>query len=224
MKKILEYYIEKYDLGIIRHADLSKYIKLFVFNKNEYIYQMDQEVDFFYFFVLGKAKVFTMVENGKAFLLGFYEPLMIIGDMEFSNSNYNYASTNIMALNEVHCIGIPIKILEEKYENDIKVLKFINNSLAEKLQDLSVASSINLLYPLENRLASYLVYLSNEDFNEIILTDKLTDISELLGTSYRHLLRVIKKFQNDKLINKNKNKIEILDIEKLRKLAGDIYK
>ena len=199
MEKLLEYYIEKYDLEIIKHADLSKYVKLFVFNKNEYIYQMDQEVDFFYFFVSGKAKVFTMVENGKVLLLRFYEPLMIIGDMEFANSSYNYASTNIMALSEVHCIGIPIKILEEKYENDIKVLKFINNSLAEKLKDLSIASSINLLYPLENRLASYLVYLVNEDSNEIVLTDKLTDISELLGTSYRHLLRVIKEFQDDKL-------------------------
>jgi CRP-like cAMP-binding protein len=224
MIKLVDYYIEKYKLDIIKYGDLRKYTKLFIFNKNEYIYQMDEEIDYFYFFVSGKAKVFTIVENGRSLLLRFYKPLMVIGDLEFANSNHNYASTSIMALNEVHCIGIPIKILEKEYENDIEFLKFVNNSLAEKLADLSIASSLNLLYPLENRLASYFVYLDNENSNEFIVIDKLTDIAELLGSSYRHLLRVMKKFQNEKLIIKNKNNVKIINNKILKQLAGDLYK
>ncbi len=224
MEKYLDYYIKEFNLDIINHSDLRKYAKLFVFNKNEYIYQMDEKVDFFYFFVSGKAKVFTIVENGKAFLLRFYEPLTIIGDMEFANKNYNYASTNIMALNEVHCIGIPIEILEKKYENDIEVLKFINNELSKKLKDLSISSSINLLYPLESRLASYLIYQINDVSNEFILADKLTDISDLLATSYRHLLRVIEEFQRKNLIIKKKNVVKIVDMKKMKEISRDLYK
>jgi len=224
MEKYLDYYIKKFNLDIINHADLRKHVKLFVFNKNEYIYQMGEKVDYFYFLVSGKTKVFTIVENGKAFLLRFYEPLTMIGDMEFANENFNYASTNIMALNEVHCIGIPIQILEEKYGNDIEILKFFNNELSKKLRELSISSSINLLYPLESRLASYLIYQINDESNEFILIDKLTDISDLLATSYRHLLRVIEEFQRKNLIIKKKNVIKIVDMKKLKGISRDLYK
>jgi CRP-like cAMP-binding protein len=220
--KLLQYYIEKYDLEIIDDLGIKSQLELVEFNKDEYIYQMTEPVDYFYFFVEGKAKVYTMMENGKRLLLRFYRPLMVIGDLEFSNNGINHASTNIKTLSEVHCIRVSMSVLRQKYKEDAQFIKFINKSLAEKLESLSIASSINLLYPLENRLASYLMYLYSGEKEEIVI-DQLGDIAELLGTSYRHLLRIFKLFSNRGFINRQRNKITVIDEDSLQKLAGNLY-
>ncbi|MDU2112737.1 MAG: helix-turn-helix domain-containing protein, partial [Clostridiales bacterium] len=75
--------------------------------------------------------------------------------------------------------------------------------------------------PLENRLASYiLASYTNEDNNN---TENLTQIAEFLGTSYRHLLRVVKEFELEKIIKRDNKKLVILDKDKLEDLAGDLY-
>ena len=93
--------------------------------------------------------------------------------------------------------------------------------MALKLASLSVSNSVNILYPLENRLASYiLASYTNEDSNN---TENLTQIAEFLGTSYRHLLRVVKEFELEKIIKRYNKKLVILDKDKLEDLAGDLY-
>ena len=86
--------------------------------------------------------------------------------------------------------------------------------------------SINILSPIENRFASYLLSsLPSNNFEEIFVDiDGINNLSELLGSSYRHLNRVIKNLSDLKIIEKNKNTIKILNLEKLTLLAQDIYK
>ena len=66
--------------------------------------------------------------------------------------------------------------------------------------------SINILSPIESRFASYLISslptnVSGEIFVDI---DGITNLAELLGSSYRHLNRVIKNLSDLKIIEKNK--------------------
>lgn len=222
-EKLLRYYIEKYKLNIIDDLGIITQLELVEFDKDEYIYEMSEPVDYFYFFVKGKAKVYTMMANGKRLLLRFYRPLMVIGDLEFANNEMNHASTNIKTLSKVHCIRVSMNILRKKYKDDAQFIKFINHSLAEKLESLSISSSINLLYPLENRLASYLMYLYSGPEEKVVIVDQLADIAELLGTSYRHLLRIFKLFSNRDFITRERNKITIIDEDSLQKLAGNLY-
>jgi CRP-like cAMP-binding protein len=222
-EELLKHYIEKYKLEIIDDLGIINQLQLVEFEKDEYIYEMSESVDYFYFFVKGKAKVYTMMENGKRLLLRFYRPLMVIGDLEFANNDMNHASTNIKTLSKVHCIRVSMAILRKKYSDDAQFIKFINHSLAEKLESLSISSSINLLYPLENRLASYLMYLYSGPEEKVVLIDQLADIAELLGTSYRHLLRIFKLFSNREFITRERNKITIIDEDSLQKLAGNLY-
>ena len=67
--------------------------------------------------------------------------------------------------------------------------------------------------------------LTYEKAKEIFVDiDGINNLSELLGSSYRHLNRVIKNLSDLKIIEKNKNTIKILNLEKLTLLAQDIYK
>jgi CRP-like cAMP-binding protein len=55
-------------------------------------------------------------------------------------------------------------------------------------------------------------------------TPKLTELADLLGTSYRHLNRVIKKLSLESIIERKKGVFYIKDIQKLKELAiGNIY-
>lgn len=216
-------YINKFNLDILDELDLKNSLDLIAFEAGEYLYKMADPVDYFYYFVSGKAKVFTTVENGRRLLLRFYEPLMLIGDLEFASMKSKEATTNIMALTPVHCLRIPMDILEKIYLNDANFVRYINRSLADKLVGLSVSSAINLLYPLENRLASYILYVSPNQKGQYFILDQLGDIAELLGTSYRHLLRTFKLLSKRDVIQRDRNKIKILDYDYLQELAGNLY-
>ncbi|WP_109606267.1 helix-turn-helix domain-containing protein [Oceanotoga teriensis] len=52
----------------------------------------------------------------------------------------------------------------------------------------------------------------------------MTELADLLGTSYRHLNRVIKKLSEIGVIKREDNFIKIIDRVYLEGLAGDIYK
>lgn len=55
-------------------------------------------------------------------------------------------------------------------------------------------------------------------------TSKLTEVAELLGTSYRHLNRVIRRLCFERIIERNKGALFIKDREKIKELAsGNIY-
>ena len=83
----LQSYIKHYKINDIFSTDVSMHMKLFHFMQGEYIYQEGDELNYFYFFVEGKAKVFSTLANGKSLLLSFYEPLKILGDAEIVNQD-----------------------------------------------------------------------------------------------------------------------------------------
>ncbi|MCY6369487.1 cyclic nucleotide-binding domain-containing protein [Clostridium ganghwense] len=221
----LEYYIEKYNIEDIFEKDMKEYMELILFNKNDHICRSNEKLDYFYFLVEGKAKVYTLLKNGRSLLLQFYKPLKVIGDLEFIEGDIT--SSNIQVVENTLCIGIAMDNLRENAINDTKFLKYICKSLGRKLEKISKSSSINLLYPLENRLASYILAITpnrdNSSNTDGIFTYKLTEMADLLGTSYRHLTRTINKLCNQKIIKKEKDSIIILNRDLLEELACDIY-
>ncbi|WP_238904355.1 cyclic nucleotide-binding domain-containing protein [Clostridium sp. YIM B02506] len=216
-KKILENYINKYQIDEVFSNDMKPYMHLFKFNKGEHICRVQEDLEYLYFFVSGKAKVYTVMSNGKSLLLCFYIPFKVIGDVEFMY--FNKADCSVQAIEETYCVGIAFEHIRKYSIEDSKFLRFICDGLAEKLTRLSKYSSINLLYPLENRVASYI--LSNKEKNTF--KENLTETAELLGASYRHLLRTLNSLCSKSIIRKKKNYYEIIDEEVLRGLAEDLY-
>lgn len=224
-KLLLERFITLHDIDSYFNSDMTPYMELRLFDKGELIYKSNEEIDYFYFLVKGKCKVYTLLKNGKSLLLRFYNPLMVMGDLEFISECT--ANCNVEAVHNCTFIAIPIDVIRTKAKDDAVFLGHICKTLAEKLATSAVSNSINLLYPLENRLASYILALSSEEDISTslkgIVAEKLTEVAELLGTSYRHLLRVINKLCEQKIISKDGNSLIILDYEKLEDLAGDLY-
>ena len=214
-KKIIEEYVFKYNINDIFTVDMRPFMELLLFKKDEYICRENDKLNYLLFFVDGKAKVYLTLSNGKSLLLCFYQGFMVLGDLEMVNSEP--VTTNVQVIEDTYCIGIPKEKVETYLLGDAKFLRYICNSLSEKLNRCSKNSSINLLYPLENRIASYML-ATGENRDE-----SLTEISELLGTSYRHLLRTLNNMCQKGLIKRNDTGFEIIDKKVLIKLASDLY-
>lgn len=222
----IEAYYKKLEMHRFSSGDIKNYIELFKFEKNENICREGEKIENFMFFIDGKAKVFKTLQNGKTLLLSFYKPLQVIGDMEIVKNQP--ATSTIQALCDCYCIVISMEKARSELIEDSKFLKFICESLAEKLSVISLNSSINLLYPLENRLASYInelsVFVDKDTKKEYIeFDDNLINIAELLGSSYRHLLRTLKNLCQKEIIERDKKGYTVINEKLLEELAGDLY-
>ncbi|WP_341876690.1 transcriptional regulator YeiL [Defluviitalea saccharophila] len=219
-------YIEKYKINQLFSEDMSPFMELFLFKSGEFICKENEEISYVFFFVEGKAKVYITLSNGKSLLLCFYQNFTILGDVELVEKKN--ASTNVQAIEDVYCIGISLERARGYLLNDPKFLRTICNSLGGKLVRCSNNSSINLLYPLKNRLASYILVagkpIDQKENRGIEFYGNLTEIAELLGTSYRHLLRTLNELTEMRVLKKKNSSYEVIDLEQLRKLAGDLYR
>lgn len=221
-QKLIENHIKSWSIDkILKNADLDDF-EIHEFEKGEYIFKSDEKIRYFYFLVSGKAKVYIIMENGKAFLVGFYMPFEIMGDVEVMGDGYSHC--NVQSLQKTILIAVPIEKMKHYMDKDVELLKFIGGQLSLKLRRRTDMNAMDRFYPLENRFVSYLNGLLNFDEDELeVELEKLKDVSELLGTSYRHLARVIKSLCDEKIIEKNKNKIKIMDVEGVKKLSTHIY-
>lgn len=195
------------------------HLELLFFEANEYICRENEPLQYFYFVLGGKVKVYVTLSNGKSLLLCFYEGLKVLGDAELMNGNP--ASTNVQAIDSTYCLGIASDKISSLLLNDQKFLRYACSALGEKLARLSQNSSINLLYPLENRLSSYIIAISGKT---LVFRENLTEIAELLGTSYRHLLRTLNNLIEKGALKKEAHAYRISDLETLKKLASDVYR
>lgn len=224
--KLASQYIEKHNINELFSKDISPYMELFLFNKGDHICKEGENLSYLFFLVEGKAKVYSSLSNGKTLLLCFYNSGKIIGDVEFMK--LEPANSNIQVIEDSYCIAISLQKVREYLLDDAKFLRFMCESLSQKLNRLSKNSSINLLYPLENRLASYILATgTNANINEInvlIFNENLTEIAKLLGTSYRHLLRTLNILCKNGILKKRNSCFEVIDRNMLINLAADLYR
>jgi CRP/FNR family transcriptional regulator, putaive post-exponential-phase nitrogen-starvation regulator len=223
---MLDFYIKKYELNSIFQDPMTEYMELLRFSKGELICSKGNKMNYVYFIVEGKVKIYILQEDGKLVLLRFNRPLSILGDVEFiKDSNIQ---CNVESLNETLLIGIPMEAARKHAYNDPEFLRFIIKNLSHKLYTTSNTVSLNLLYPLESRLASYLLSMKDDEGHILnsddIKTTRLVELANLLGTSYRHLNRVVNELVSRDIIERKKGVIAIKNLEKLQELSkGNLY-
>ncbi len=169
------------------------------------------------FMVEGRAKVFSVMENGRAVLHTVFQGLEVIGDLEFL-LGYPEATTDIVAVTDTVLLTLPLDTCRPQLLADPAMLCFLGRELARKLERSSRQSAQNMLYPLSARLAAYLLFSAQDG----IFAENLTHVSELLAVSYRHLLRTFKSFGESGAIQREPPGYRIADIRRLEKEAGNL--
>jgi CRP-like cAMP-binding protein len=218
----LQAYIETYQLDEIFNKELFPHLSLYSFEQGEIICSQGDASQYLYVLVKGKVKIYTNSPDGKTLILSFKKPLEVIGDIEYVRG-IDIVNT-VEAVSSVYMIGIHHRWLRKYASHHSPFLQFLLDIITKKFHLKNNSMSLNIMYPAEVRLASYLLSVSIDESDshfENQINISIKDASNLIGTSYRHLNRVITQLCAEGLIERNKGSILVKDIEGLRDLAGD---
>lgn len=132
--------------------------------------------------------------------------------------------SQVEAVQKTLCIGIPFEYIYEYAIHEPKFLMSLLTHVTYKLQTCTTASRVNLLASVENRFASYLMTTIHEEneFGKEIRSNNTQEIADLIGTTSRHLNRVILKLTEQGVIAREKDTIHILDKKMLQELSNGI--
>jgi CRP-like cAMP-binding protein len=210
---VISTYINKFPINNIFDFDILPYIHLVQFNMGEFIMNEGSTPEQLYYLIDGKAKLYLTHKNGKVSIINFIESPCFIGEMELIRSQTE--SNSVQALTICNCFAISVINCRDKLLNDIKFLKYLCVFLGKKAITNTNNYTKNQSYPLENRLAAFILLTSNK----LLYTEKHTEASEFLGVSYRHLLYVLADFCKRGILHKEDCGYRIMDLNSLNKLV-----
>lgn len=215
-------FLYAHQIEAVFNEPLKPYLSLYSFEPGEPICAQGEPTQYLYVLVKGKIKIYNTSAEGKTLVISFKTPLEVIGDIEYIQ-DIDTINT-VEAVSPVYMIGVHQRWLK-KYGIDYSpLLQFLLKIITQKFFIKSNFMSFNLMYPVEVRLASYLLSVSFDEtdalFRGQISTSHLTDAANLIGTSYRHLNRVIQKFCAEGLIERNKTFILVKDKAGLSAMAN----
>ncbi|HDX9650961.1 TPA: Crp/Fnr family transcriptional regulator [Bacillus wiedmannii] len=209
-------------LEIFSEIDTA-YFQVNHFEKGELICNIDDAMDRLYFVVKGKVKVYTITPEGKKLILRFINPLAVVGDIELIQDSK--AHHVVEAFSDVIAISISHAVIRSKLLHDPIFMNFLLENIANTLKISTRFTALNLLYPVELRVASYLLSISTDSNGTMYKKDldatSISSIADFIGVSYRHVIRVLQKFYKEKLIEKRNGVIVIKDFFKMKEVAKD---
>lgn len=146
-------------LEIFSEIDAA-YFQVNHFEKGELICNIDDAMARLYFVVKGKVKVYTITPEGKKLILRFINPLAVVGDIEFIQNSK--AHNVVEACSDVIAISISHAVIRNKLLHDPIFMNFLLENIANTLKISTRFTALNLLYPVEVRVASYLLSISTD--------------------------------------------------------------
>ncbi|MEK4343384.1 Crp/Fnr family transcriptional regulator [Paenibacillus sp. FSL P4-0184] len=218
---LIAHYITQFILNQVFTTSKHALIQLRVYEQNEIILHEGDELDGIYFLVEGRTKVSSSVGTGKSLLLRFCSPLSLFGDIEFVQEVV--VQSQVEAVQQTTLLFIPKQKVESDLMDNHSFKDLLLKHLSYKLLTCTSASRTNLLGAVEERLASYLLTIQlQREFGKEIQTPYIPDIASLIGTTPRHLNRVIQRLTDMEILYKVKQEIVVLDWERLDELSNGI--
>ena len=206
--------LEEYGLSELSTNSVS----VFHFKRNEYLFRQGDVCDHVFLVLEGRMKVFIGSPNGKTLLFCFYTKNGILGEAEFA-ADEDITTTSVQAITDVFCIGIPRSRYQKYLKGNTVFMDRVSAALAGKLFRCTRNSAVTILYSLEARLCAY-ISMTNEDG---CFKEKMTEVAEMLGTSYRHLLRTLDKLCGQGILQKVQRGYIVLDKAALEQKGDDYY-
>ncbi|MGN7453593.1 Crp/Fnr family transcriptional regulator [Paenibacillus pasadenensis] len=210
-------------LGEAIPPELARRASLVTAEPGEAIVRQGGRSDSLLLLAAGKIKVYTTTPDGKSLILSFLGPPEMLGDIEYVQRGLELMNT-VEAVTPATLIRIPYREADRLAADHAPFLRFLLGVITRKFQMKNNSLSFNLLYPVEVRLASYLLSVCGaEDGRESARLEAgaLRDAANLIGTSYRHLNRVLLQFARDGLIERARSSIAVRDRDALAALAQE---
>lgn len=193
--------------------DVRPYLSVVQFEADERIMVEGEKPAYLYYLSEGRAKLFLSHGNGRISLINFLEAPCFMGEMELLGAQER--TNGIDAITRCTCYAIRIDACREKLLNDTKFLRHIGLFLSRKAIGNTANYSRNQSYPLEARLADFILLTMRGGYYR----EKHTEAAEFLGVTYRHLLYVLAGLVKRGLLVKTERGYYVADAEGLEQIA-----
>nr|WP_240544610.1 Crp/Fnr family transcriptional regulator [Exiguobacterium algae] len=217
-KSVVTNYLEQFQLDVLPEQAID-FLRLEHFSPGDVICAQGDEAGHLRFHVKGKIRVSHTSVSGKRLVLSFKYPLDLIGDIEYVRRT-PYLNT-VEAVTDVEMLVIRFDDLARHATDAVPWLHYLLEEITRKFELKSQSLSFNLFYPVEVRLASYVLSMTPDDPSLGSTVDDLNDIADLIGTSYRHVNRTLRRFVEKGYIERDRRRITIVDREGLLEVVGE---
>lgn len=197
--------------------DIRPYLSVVKFDSDDRIMNEGEKPAYLYYLTEGRAKLFLSHENGRVSLINFLDAPCFMGEMELLGAQET--ANGITAITPCICYAIRVDECREKLLNDTAFLRYLCLFLSRKAIGNTANYSKNQSYPLENRLANFILLTMRGRYYR----EKHTEVSEFLGVTYRHLLYVLAGFVKQGLLTRTKSGYYVENMKEMKKMAGDLY-
>ncbi len=185
------------------------------FMSNEFIFWDGDAPEWFYIVAEGKVKVLKHSSLGKEFIIAFFGPGEMFGEVAvFENKPY---PASVQAVAETRVVGIKredfLSFLTNRPQVALRIINVLGGRLRGaqgRLRDLAGER-------VEQRLASVLLMLSAKLGLTLPFTRQ--EIADMVGTTTETAIRVMSRLKDRGIIRSVRGKVIILDEEKLRLLS-----
>lgn len=198
--------IVKYNLRKMFSIDLAQYGFIAKYDPNETVCRAGEIVSSIILLLEGELIASFVTKGGQVHTELHYHSPNILGLVA---AMWHQAAINdIKTLSPCLCIFLPIEKCEEELREDTVFLNYACRYLADHIREIS-----NRFDPLPTRLARFIL----SETKDGLFSYNLTFCSEILGTSQRHLFRVLRDFCDQGiLVRRSKGVYEVLAPERLR--------
>ncbi|PGF22579.1 transcriptional regulator [Bacillus thuringiensis] len=201
--------------------DLISFLSVRIFQPNEFILKAGDKIDGIYFLLSGRYMVSNLEVTGKELLLRYCQRPAIMGDIEIFAECL--VESNCIAVEPCEVLFVPLEVYEEHLKFDSKFNQLLLKELAYKLRTCTISSRVNALSPVNVRLAAYLCTVEcPSHLNQYIKTNSLDDVASLIGTTKRHLNRILKDWTEKEIIKREENEIRILNGDKIKEISENV--
>lgn len=176
------------------------------------IFKTTSKITHCYFIFSGMVKIYINHENGRRSILDFIGHNSWLGELSLFYDETDIKENKV--LSEVQCLEFDINELRQYCKENANISYYFASFISGKLLSRSYRMSEYMNYPLEKRLASFILQYQHDGIYDL----PHTEVSEYMNVSYRHVLYVIKYFCELNILAKNRGYL-ITDITKLNKIA-----
>lgn len=193
--------------------------KLLRVQKGEYLCRYREPLSSLYLLLEGRISVSITPPHGRTHIVTFCAPgTLVCGDVEVALGN-TLATADLRAEGgAAWCASLPIGDYRERLLDDADFLRYAFRRLAREMIHDAVCAANNLLFPLDERLAAYLLEVAHGE----VFRENLTHTAQLLGVSYRQLARVLRGFAERGWMTRCEGGWRILDRSALAEFSAEI--
>ena len=218
MEEKISDYIERFDMRSFLNDRLIDGMEIFRIPRHQTLILEKSQIRYLYFLVEGQLSCIHYNFNGNIDVMAITKPLTVIGDVELLDEQPS--STAVTTGLDSVLLGIRIDRVRRFGLEDPRFLRFIIMQLSAKIRRSTILRYGSSL-PVKSRFAFFILAHYGEAADGVIILPDKDELASMLGTSTRHLNRIIREFIKAGAVGKGYPGMRISDISVVRKMADE---